>query len=541
MDNELNEFLETLYKKLPLHAEEGGEFTVLPLDDLFNSLNEQENNNLRIIINIIQRLYLTVGILDEVYAQNNQWRFKSYPASLLGRSMLASLIDTKQSFFSSGFWLTQDAYSPVLEEQRRILREVETRRSNFNAQSAKPVRFIHVAWALIIIDDQILLRHREDKGRPGLNNYVLVGGRMSQQDLRDVGIENPLSLLQSPDAFDNQAAIEVALRREVKEETRLEHDHYDFSFCRDVGPYTIVEGAGANHALTEYRIRIFQINLSQNGYFHLLSNIVEDQSLTWFKLDEFSQRKTADGKMAFIDALVESFKSEKEWFGFVKSLNSSFHNENSYIGEPVTIPAEAKGHFMKGKTGKEKSVEITLSDDDVGFIAALILIGRGQEPIEKVEGVKILHGGWVNITAEPFNILVSQLSKKLALAGVPILEGVHESYFRVSAAPEQIFLNESVFQYQLKAEKLTIIRNEIITPIGVFSQAKSNALHLSTNLFKELNRLSKGNEPTRYAPEDLTKIVRRDIKPECISIGLRSYLRTQNKEFHITISEKNKN
>src|SRR5690606_18280355 len=145
-----------------------------------------------------------------------------------------------------------------------LLRALELQRQHHHEQQARPIRYVHVAWGILQVDGKILLRSREDKRRPGMKNFVLVGGRMSQEDLRAVGVQDSLRVLQSAAGSDHTKGIECALRREICEETGLlERQHYSYQLLRSLAPYREVEGAGANHAYTEYRIHLYVLALTR--------------------------------------------------------------------------------------------------------------------------------------------------------------------------------------------------------------------------------------------------------------------------------------
>ncbi|WP_197479491.1 hypothetical protein, partial [Oleiphilus sp. HI0132] len=100
---------------------------------------------------------------------------------------------------------------------------------------------------------------------------------------------------------------------------------------RTIKPYTAVEGGGANHALTEYRIHVYHINLTQDGLLALSKRIRADENLTWFTADELVKAKSQDGRMAYIDALIEDHDSKDDWRKSIESISPSYVNTLSEL------------------------------------------------------------------------------------------------------------------------------------------------------------------------------------------------------------------
>jgi len=65
--------------------------------------------------------------------------------------------------------------------------------------------------------------------------------------------------------------------------------------------YREVEGAGNNHALSEYHIEVHRIDLSDKGHLHLLKRIAgEPEQFAWFTPQEIAAQRNAGGKRAYL-------------------------------------------------------------------------------------------------------------------------------------------------------------------------------------------------------------------------------------------------
>ncbi len=535
--------LQAIYLALPLYSEEGNESTVISRNTLLETVsaaveNEIDCASISASVNVVEKLLIAISVLDDAFLQNGRWKFVSYPASLIARSLVKTISDPEQLMCDKSFWSQQDSNSPVSEQQRQILGALERNRSLYhNRDEASPVRFVTVAWGLIVIDGKVLLRHREDRNRANRNNYVLVGGRLSQADLRRSGEENPLLVLQSPDAASNKAAVETALKREISEETGLQFDeHYQYSEWRNVKPYKAVEGAGANHALTEYRISIYSITLNREGFFALLTHIAEDSDLTWFKFDEFADAKNAEGKMAYINALVNDFSSREDWVKEAHLLPSSYLDNYTFLkdSDAITFAIHPGEKLEYGKTGKEKAFNIGLDDIEQRILLGLALFTKGMPLDNGSLGVSPVSGGWIRVSDLTLRKSIEQLSRKLSAQEIPLVEGYRENLFRLTVHPDQCFFADTAFTLGVSDTEIELKRAAIETEIGNFSGDSLN-VPVSRNLAKEVKSIASGAGLQRYSPEDLSKMVRRDIRPSCQEMGLRTLVRTISGEPIINI------
>jgi len=513
----VNSTLEQIYLNLPLIAEEGGEAESVDIrKKLFD--DNDENAQLAISIQLIERLFVAAGLLDtRQLADHGLWRFPSFPASLMARSLLSTLVDSEQTIFPRGFWDAHNAYSDASEAQRKVLKAVENQRSKCHPDQAKPIRYIHVAWGLIIVDGKVLLRHREDASRENIGNYVLVGGRLSQQDLNEAGEPNALNVLQSPAASDNMPALETALTREIQEETGLdsseEGNGYTYSHWLSANTFTKVEGSGANHALTEYRIHLFTITLSQHALFKLYENINDERrQLCWVSLDELGAGKSHDGKEIFLEALFAHFGGKEAWSTAIKHAPTSYDFQYRFKdkSQSVSVPFETS-LFEVGATGREKLVDLPVSDEDVSMLAALKLIADAKVPTELPDGVQILGAGWIRVTDEILKNKLSALAASLAANDLPLLETRYEQYFRLDILPKYCFLSDGYANWSLNGRTYTLEQPALPAPFGVFER-ETHTVGLSVKLAAELSEFALGNAKRTYECKEFLKVMRRDVR-----------------------------
>lgn len=528
--------LQELYDHLPLYSEEGGEFTKVDLTSFYNSKFKGQTDSVS-TITLVQRLFTALCLLDRVDLQNGHWRFVSFPASLAARSILQALIREDSTLLSPDFWISQDSLSPASEQQRRVLHDLETARVKHSVSPAAPIRYVHVAWGLVIVDGKVLLRHREDRNRHGSNNFVLIGGRLSQNDLRRAGISEPLKVLQCPSASESQPAIKFALAREIAEETGLEEGrHYVAKPWRIIKPYGAVEGAGANHAYTEYRIHVFTVNLSLSGLLALHQNVACDPNLTWFTLNELAQAKSSDGRMAYIDALIADFSTQKEWEEQALALQESYRVPPSMDSNntTVTLPIYEGETLLSGRTGKEKPLDIPLTTEQKQILMALHLIASGNMPTTTTVSVEVIGSGWVAITDDELLSSVQELATLLGRAGVPLIESHQQHYFRLALSPSNSFLSESIFNLSISDDSLKILRQAIQTPLGFFPQ-EVKTFKVSERTVRDIKSLANPGRSRLMSDEDLQKVVRRYTADEANKMGLRTLIRCVGNELELAI------
>ena len=234
-------------------------------------------------------------------------------------------------------------------------------------RSAEPIRFVFVAWGLIRLGGKFVLHHREDRTRLDIKNYVLPGGRFKPGDL-------PLELqtrdtLRKLHASVSQVAIDAlprTLSRELLEELGL-HIGEDCHASNRVilEPYRWVEGSQNKHAYTEYVLALYDVSLTPEGEARLLDRIADSgDTLVWFSIEDLvDPTGRADGKRAFIDALVQQFGDKLP----------DFLGPPPHRAQPLTVstsglrrsrfPSRYDEPVLIGETGKERPRVLGFSEE----------------------------------------------------------------------------------------------------------------------------------------------------------------------------------
>ena len=361
--------IQSLIPHLPRFAEEDGDFYSVPRDVLIDTLCRQHSIERALAENtvaLLETLLDTLAVLNTEYLQKGDWCFVSFPAQLLATSILTALSDTKSRLFAPNFWTTQDVSNDKKDQQREVLKFIETARNEHHAsQQAPAIRYCYVAWSLIKLDGKILFYQREDTQKrfdKTAGDYGLVGGRANQNDIAISDKTAALKALQSADSELIKNALPETLKRELREEAGLLFDvHYTFKPWRSLKPYRQVQGAAPNHALTEYYLDIFQINLTLEGYLFLAEKIKTDERLVLFSLEELLQGAAADGKIPYIKALYDDFANNKVALkSELLALADSF--DSPYLFKPqkysLTLPMAMDRPILAGVLGKEKALAI---------------------------------------------------------------------------------------------------------------------------------------------------------------------------------------
>jgi len=475
--------IQTLIPYLPRYSEEGGESFGVERTELIKQLvnsgctKEVAENTLA----IVEVLLDTLATLNPDDLQRGEWRFVSFPAQLMALSVLTAMSDTHSKFFKQDFWNVTASRSHQKDEQRNVLEVVESKRvvGHFK-NKAKPIRYIHVAWGIIKNEDRILFRHRGDAHLRFKGNYSLVGGRVNQSDIAyfEGNLEEKLCTLQSDKVDAIKPALIRTLKRNLLEKVGLtDEKHYLFKPWRDLKPYQEVEGVAPNHALTQYFCTIFSIELTLDGFLYLQKKVEKDWRLVWFSLDDFSKGKRNDDKSAYIDAIYKDFDDDKPALKQALSELKSSFSANYLVDQRkygVTLMAHKSTPLIAGTFGKERSVSIGVTEEDVSLLLGLGAYLRGFK-ISNLHKHIVLHPyGWVEVVddMELIGSLVKLSEKKLEPLKV---ENKKDRYFRLSMLPQSVFFDDSFFSFSVNKQdldkrggkvSLKMQRSSMETPLG---------------------------------------------------------------------------
>ncbi|WP_432741284.1 NUDIX hydrolase [Methylobacter sp. G7] len=542
--------IQTLISHLPRYAEEEGDFYGIPREDLINALCHQHHLDRAIAentISLIETLLDTLAVLNTAYLQKGEWCFMSFPAQLLATSLLTALSDKESRFFADNFWNTQGIADAKKNQQREVLSVVENRRYEHHAShNAKPIRYIYVAWSMIKLDGNILFYQREDTQKRFDNkagDYGLVGGRLNQHDVPgNIDIPALLAELQSENSDLIKKALPETLKREIREEVGLVFEqHYRFKPWRSLKPYQQVQGSAPNHALTEYYLNIFQVELTLEGYLLLQQQIKRDDRLVWFAIDDVAKGETTDGKIAYIKALVDDFGEDRLALKTeLSALPDSF--AAGYLFDPpkygLTLLIDAERPLLAGALGKEKPLDVALTPRQLSVLLGLAAHCRGFEFATIEENIIFHPYGWIDVKNNPtLQAELMQLAELFKDTDL-IIENHHDVLFRLSVNPDVVYFDETLFTYSVHKAGLTgvktkiqvsIERKAIATALGT-TQVKTEDFTLTLEFAHKLQQLSE--QPFSSDNEDGVKI--EDVykkglhkEPRFLALGLRGLIRRE--------------
>ncbi|MEQ1531664.1 MAG: NUDIX hydrolase, partial [Methylococcales bacterium] len=417
------QLIQSLIPYLPRFAEEEGDFYSVPRSQLIEVLRQQVNQAIaENTIGLLETLLDTLAVLDRTALQNGDWCFVSFPAQLLATSVLTAMADTDSRLFAANFWNTQGIGNDKKDEQRNVLRSLEQARvQHHTSQLAQPIRYCYVAWSIIKLNGRILFYQREDTQKrfeKAAGDYGLIGGRTNQNDLPIADKTAVLKALQSANSELIKTALPETLKRELHEEAGLLFElHYTFKPWRSLKPYRQVQGTAPNHALTEYYLDIFQIELTLEGYLFLLQKISSDQRLAWFILADIECGETTDGKIPYIKALYDDFDGDgAKMIEALSTLPDSF--VAGYISDKekygITLPIDSEKPVLAGVLGKEKSLDLALSPRQLTLVLALAAHLRGFE-FSSLDPNIVLHPyGWIEVDEQsPIRFELMELTRYL--------------------------------------------------------------------------------------------------------------------------------
>ena len=484
-------------------------------------------------------------MLNTDYLQKGEWCFVSFPAQLMATSILTALSDTESRLFAPNFWTTQGISSDKRDQQRDVLRFVEnSRNENHASQQAQPIRYCYVAWSIIKLDGKVLFYQREDTQKrhdKSAGDYGLIGGRANQNDVPIADKAALLKELQSPNSGLIKKALPSTLKRELREEAGLLFEsHYTFKPWRSLKPYRQVQGAAPNHALTEYYLEIFQIELTLEGYLFLQQKIKSDDRLAWFSIEDMVRGETMDGKIPYIKALVNDFDDSSALAAELMALPDSFASR--YLFQPpkygLTLPIDHKMPLLAGVLGKEKPLEINFTDRQLAILLGLASHLRGFEFASVEENIIFHPFGWIEVKRN--SALQSEL---ISLAGLLkdtdlIIENHRDSLFRLSISPDVVYFDEKLFSFAVKQADLNGIQTKI--PVKIHRESFDTALGKvkgKTEEFKltlkfahelkslDVHQFSTDNDKAVNIEDAYKKRLHND--PRFLALGLRSLIRRE--------------
>lgn len=544
-DMEIN-YTARLLNLLPLHAEEDATREAISTAELILQLapRESDQKEAAAVLSTIRRLFDALCLLDQRPAMQDHWAFVSFPASLLGHSLVRVLASPNQTLCPADFWRDGgDSSSDRIEAQRRLLHAIESGRVQFCADGKpEPIRFVYVAWGFIRLGSQFLLVHREDQTRPDAANYVFPGGRFRLDDLpmAQQTAESVRGLHCSNSVF-ALVALPRTLDRELGEELGLvANDHYTSQQRCAVGPYHKVEGIRNRHAYTAYQLVLYDIRLTTQGEARVLERAAtEPDRLAWFSVDDIvASAGRADGKQAFVDALREQLGDKLA--GFLNSSPDSGGTPYRLSGDlyAADIPASHEQPFHIGKTGDEKTVLIPMSATEWTLLWAIMAHARGLRLSICDHHLRLLGGGWIKLCSADAERTTTSLLEALSRAGHPLIQRLASGFVRSAIDPNFLYFSGDAFRYRLtdqgQSGELFVTLAKDLAPWGVIAPA-SLRIMLNRNMTKALLAIGANAEfPSFYNEEAMKKGIKEMLDSKTRPFGLRKFVRTTATRYRIT-------
>ena len=466
-------FIASLLPYLPRFAEEDGDFYSVPRGVLIDALCRNqalERGVAENTIALLETLLDTLVVLDKTRLHNGEWCFVSFPAQLLAISVLTAMSDGNSRLFAGNFWNTQGIDNAKKDRQRGVLHVIEQARFEHHANcDAQPIRYCYVAWSIIKLDGKILFYQREDTHKrfdKAAGDYGLLGGRCNQTDVGGMSDKAALlQALQSPNSQLVKDALPHTLRRELREEAGLLfEEHYCFKLWRNLKPYRQVQGAAPNHALTEYYLAIFQIELTLEGYLFLQQRVAKDERLAWLTLTDIERGESSDGKIPYIKALYDDFAGDRSALvaaltELPESFVSVYLSDKDKFG--ITLPINHSKQVFAGVLGKEKALDLALNARQLALILGLAAHLRGFK-FDLLEEFIVLHPhGWVEV--DDLSPLRQELTELLALLSGSelVMESRRDRLFRLSIRPDTVFFADELFSFSVTLADLQGVQNKI--------------------------------------------------------------------------------
>jgi len=469
------QLIQSLIPHLPRYAEEEGDFYSVPRSVLIDVLSGRVDHAIaENTIGLLEALLDTLAVFDRICLQNGEWCFVSFPAQLLATSVLTAMADADSRLFAANFWNTQGIGNDKKDQQRDVLHILEQARvQHHTSQQAQPIRYCYVAWSIIKLDDKILFYQREDTKKrfeKTAGDFGLIGGRANQNDVLIADKKVVLNALQSANSELIKNALPSTLKRELREEAGLLFEsHYMFKPWRSLKPYRQVQGTAPNHALTEYYLDIFQIELTLEGYLFLQQKIKSDERLAWFSIADIEHGETTDGKIPYIKALYDEFSGDRT--ALVSALSvlpdsfvAGYLSDKEKYG--IILPIDSGKPLYAGVLGKEKQLELPLSPRQLALVSALAANLRGFEFAMLAANVVLHPHGWIEVDEHsPIRLELMELARHLGGSELA-MENRRDRLFRLSVRPETIFFTDDLFSFVVANDDPECKENGVAVFVG---------------------------------------------------------------------------
>lgn len=542
MNTRLESTLSIIDSNFPVFLEESADVVdEMLLDDIIATCSNGDNLlEVTVAIQFLDRIFSALCLTQLAAQQAGKWRFRSYQAWLLARSILNILKTKDQTLFNPGYWAS-NCPDGVVEEQRRILGFIENGRQQFHPEHrAEAIRFVYVAWGVIFLDGKILMYHREDKSRKdAAGNFGLPGGRFQIEDAPSSFHSDEkmraFAFGKSPWPLE---FLDITLGREIKEELGLRQDEYTYKPLVDLDPYVKVEGTKNNHALAKYRMRLYSIQLNQRGLVRLFDYISQQPSnFSWFSEAELIAGRNSSGDTAFVDAIIEHKNLHPDLILANESFLDKFFKPES-TGCGMTIPLAPSQPLLDGKAGKPLTkIYADLTKDEHNWLLALACHAK-ELPIENTTH-SLLRYGWVRLN-ESDGKIINQLKEKLELKGLAAIEILDGRYARISSATSAIFLDDKCFSYRIGCENATeyFIEIKLMRLNSAIGTSKPQLLRARVpysvfHLFQSVASGNKKEYSQKVEQAEMQRMINQSVGSDHKKLGLRMLINFQSWYFNV--------
>lgn len=195
-----------------------------------------------------------------------------------------------------------------------------------------------------------------------------------------------------------EQSIDNTLKRELREELDgLRHgEHYQYERLERLPPFRKVSGAGNRHAYTEYAFTLYTLRLTPAGELHLLECEAKQNELVWFTANEIAAAKKPDGTTAFVDVLHKCWgeRIAEKLAAIPEACVTGYALDDET--RMIDLPASCAHPLRFGKTGKERNIELKLTEPECQLLQLLGWHALGFD-VETKPGTLLLGSGWVRL------------------------------------------------------------------------------------------------------------------------------------------------
>ncbi|MBI5659571.1 MAG: hypothetical protein HZC43_08495 [Nitrosomonadales bacterium] len=288
-------------------------------------------------------------------------------------------------------------------------------------------------------------------------------------------------------------------------------------------------------------IQVYEVALTSSGQIRLFDQLCEyPERFSWFELNDLIQKTTPNGKVAYIDALLADCGDNLS--AALEEVHEAYADRLLYLDETdaLDIPFNSESPLLRGKTGKEKPIEVKLSDPECAALWGLACHAKELEFLSVID-VVLLPCGWVKVLDDDVVKQLQVVAEKLSRAGLNLIESRDQIYFRLSATPNIIFLDESRFRYSCGAAdsaknkdcwfRLRLEQKD--TPFGCVAGV-DRRFTITRNALRIIESIENRSDSDALC-SDVQKTIRDQIDARTKPLGLRKFVRLEGKEYAILL------